>query len=87
MFVLAALKYFLNLIILMMNTIMKFLRDVTNILSSVSVIRKQIAHAIAPKGALKFSCALPATISTTQFGKMAVVMDLLRHVVNQIFRI
>jgi hypothetical protein len=50
-----------------MNTIMKFLRDERSIFSSVSVIRKQIARAIATKGALKFSYALPVIISTTQF--------------------
>jgi hypothetical protein len=57
----------------MMGTIMKFLKDVTCILSSVSVIRKQIANAIATKGALKCSFAEPVTISTTQFGRRAAI--------------
>lgn len=56
-----------------MNTNMKLLMDVTNILSSVSVIRKQLARPIATKCAQKFSYALPATVSTIQFGRMAVV--------------
>jgi hypothetical protein len=52
-----------------MNTIRKFLKDVTSIFSSVPEIRKQIVRAIATKGALKFSYARSVTISTTAWSK------------------
>jgi hypothetical protein len=57
----------------MMNTIRKFLEDVTNIFSSVPETRKLIIRAIAAKGALRFSYAQSGEISTKQFGRRAAI--------------
>ncbi|SEO79053.1 hypothetical protein SAMN05660816_03554 [Niastella yeongjuensis] len=57
----------------MMNTIRKFLKDVSNIFSSVPEIRKQILRAIAPKSVLKFSYARSVKISTTQLERRTVI--------------
>ena len=58
-----------------MNTISKFLYDVTNIFSSVPETGKLIVRAITAKGALNFKYAHPVTISISnkQFRRRAAV--------------
>lgn len=56
-----------------MNTIRKFLKDVTSIFTSVPETGKLIIRAIAAKGALKFSYAQSEKISTNQFGRRAAI--------------
>jgi hypothetical protein len=65
---------FENVNVLMMNTIRKFLKDVTNIFSTVPENRKLIIRAIAAKGSPNHQFALPATISTIQFGRRAAII-------------
>jgi hypothetical protein len=57
----------------MMNTIKKFLKDVTSIFPSVPEPGKSVIRAIAAKGALKLSYAQSREISTNQFGRRAAV--------------
>lgn len=64
---------FENINILMMNTIRKFLKDVTSIFTSVPETVKLIIRTIAAKGALKFSYAQSEKISTNQFGGRAAI--------------
>jgi len=67
-------KYsFENINILMMNTIRKFLKDATNIFTSVPETVKQIIRATAAEGALKFSYAQSVTIPTNQIGRRAAI--------------
>ncbi|MBO9204280.1 MULTISPECIES: hypothetical protein [Niastella] len=55
----------------MMNTIRKFLKDVTSIFSSVP--EKQMIRTVAAKGSLTCRFAQPVTISTKQFGRRAAI--------------
>jgi hypothetical protein len=57
----------------MMNTIRKFLKDVTDIFSFVPETVKLIIRAIAAKGALTFSYAQSEKISTNQLGRRAAI--------------
>lgn len=56
-----------------MNTIRKFLKDATDIFTSVPEAVKQIIRTTAAEGALKFSYAQSVTISTTQIGRRAAI--------------
>ena len=57
----------------MMNTIRKFLKDVTNIFTSVPETVKLIIRAIAAKGALQLNYAQSVKIPTNQFvGRAAI---------------
>ncbi|AEW03314.1 hypothetical protein A4D02_04670 [Niastella koreensis] len=58
----------------MMNAIWKFLKDVSNIFSTVPETGKLIIRAIAAKGALKLSYAQSEKISTNQFGGRAAIV-------------
>ncbi|WP_133053860.1 hypothetical protein [Niastella yeongjuensis] len=59
--------------ILMMNTSKKFLKDATNIFSSVPKTGKLIIRTIAAECALKFSYAQLVSIPTNQIGRRTAI--------------
>ncbi|MBO9202078.1 hypothetical protein J7I42_17470 [Niastella sp. MAH-29] len=64
---------FENTNVLMMKTISRILKDVTNIFSSVPETRKLIIRAIATKGAQTYRLAQPSITSNSQFGRRAAI--------------